>query len=676
MPAPRPLLAEDLLCFHTVGDVQVSPSGHLVAFELTTVDVAGDTHRTSIHVMPVAGGSPRALTSGTGRDTCPRWSPDGRQVAFLSHRDGEKPQVHLQSLEGGEARCLTALELGAGPVSWAPDGRRLVFSAPAWKDAPPVDPAARAAWEQRPRVVDDASYRYDGMASPLDVRQGLYLLDLEGERGAVPLTGGDAEDRSPSFSPDGRHVVFSRVQPHPLHYQACHLWLLEVATGAARPLTSRVPRAHAPAWSPDGRLVACYGGDESSRSGYGDPSWRVWLVPVEAGEARNLTGHDDRAVYQPSPPASAPPPVFTPSGDAVLYLAADRGCVHVLRARAEDGRVDVAVGGERQVSTFAVAGLEGSEPALVFSATDVQEPGDLYRAAGGRETRLTRLDGEMLAGLSLPHTERRTFVAPDGTLLDGWLTHPLGRTRPAPLLVDIHGGPHSFFGPAFPVTTFYRYVMACRGWAVLALNPHGSGSYGRDFAWRIRGRWGELDFAEHMAAVDTLVAEGVADPRRLAVSGYSYGGFMVCWMATRTHRFRAAVAGGSLTDLESFFATSDIGLWFGSWEMGIDLESFFEHRELFRGLSPLHRVREVRTPLLLMHGEADQRCPVAQSEMFFAGLRTAGLARTRLVRYPGQSHFFHRIGRPSHRVDYVRRLCAWVEEGVSHPVGEPCAFSC
>ena len=417
--------------------------------------------------------------------------------------------------------------------------------------------------------------------------------------------------------------------------------------------------------------MACYGGDESADSGYGDPSWRVWIVPVEGGEARNLTAHDDRAVYQPSPPASAPPPLFTSSGDAVLYLAAHRGCVHVLQARICDGRVAVAVGGERQVATFATAGSEASEPVLIFSANDLQEPGDLYRSAGGGESRLTRLDGGFLGEVSLPHTERRTFVAPDGTLLDGWVTHPLGGERPAPLLVDIHGGPHSFFGPGFPITTFHRYVMACRGWTVLALNPHGSGSYGRDFAWQIRGHWGELDFAEQMAAVDTLVGEGVADPRRLAVSGYSYGGFMVCWMLTRTHRFQAAVAGGSLTDLESFFATSDIGLWFGAWEMGINPGSFFEHRELFRRLSPLHHVQEVRTPLLLMHGEADQRCPVAQSEMLFAALKTAAVARTRLVRYPGQSHFFHRTGRPGHRVDYVRRLCAWVEEGVSSPVEEP-----
>ncbi len=213
-------------------------------------------------------------------------------------------------------------------------------------------------------------------------------------------------------------------------------------------------------------------------------------------------------------------------------------------------------------------------------------------------------------------------------------------------------------GNAFLHSAFYAYVLAARGWAVLALNPHGSGSYGRAFAHAIRGRWGEHDLPEQLAAVDALVGEGVADPERLAVAGYSYGGYMTAWTIGHTDRFRAAVVGAPVTNLESFHGTSDIGLWFGSFEMGGDLVG---HRATYRRLSPVHAADRVTTPTLILHGEADDRCPIGQGEEFFAALVAAGKAPAELVRYPGQSHLFPGTGRPSHRVDFNRRVVEWVE---------------
>ncbi len=230
--------------------------------------------------------------------------------------------------------------------------------------------------------------------------------------------------------------------------------------------------------------------------------------------------------------------------------------------------------------------------------------------------------------------------------------------RPAPLLVDIHGGPHSYHGTNFPHGSWFRYVLAARGWAVLMLNPTGSGSYGQAFAHGIRGRWGEYDLPEQMAAVDALVAEGLADPDRLAVAGYSYGGYMTAWVITHTDRFRAAVVGAPVVNQESFFGTSDIGLWFAPWELKGQLPA---DRETFRRLSPIHAVQNVVTPTLVLHGEADDRCPIGQGEELFAGLIAAGRVPTELVRYPGASHLMNLNGRPSHRVDYSRRVVEWVE---------------
>jgi dipeptidyl aminopeptidase/acylaminoacyl peptidase len=236
--------------------------------------------------------------------------------------------------------------------------------------------------------------------------------------------------------------------------------------------------------------------------------------------------------------------------------------------------------------------------------------------------------------------------------------------RPAPLLVEIHGGPHSYHGNAFPLGAFHVLVLASRGWAVLALNPTGSGSYGQGFARAIRGRWGEQDLPEQLAAVDALVAEGVADPARLAVSGYSYGGFMAAWTIGHTDRFKAAVVGAPVTNLESFHGTADIGPWFAASEMDGDI---VRHRETYRRLSPVAYVDRVRTPTLIVHGEADDRCPVGQGEELFIGLLAAGRVPVQMVRYPGESHLFRSTGSPGHRLDLTRRIVEWVEQHTPGP---------
>jgi len=225
------------------------------------------------------------------------------------------------------------------------------------------------------------------------------------------------------------------------------------------------------------------------------------------------------------------------------------------------------------------------------------------------------------------------------------------------LLLSIHGGPHGAFGSVFPLGGSFAWLLAAAlGWTVLATNPTGSGSYGREFARTLIGQWGEYDLPEQMAAVDALVAEGIADPERLAVTGYSYGGYMTSWVAGHTNRFKAAVIGAPVTNLESFHGTSDIGMWFGPFEMG---GALLEYREVFRRLSPITYVDQVTTPCLILHGEADDRCPIGQGEEFFIGLRAQGNV-AEMVRYPGGSHLFVGVGRPSHRLDYHTRVVDWI----------------
>ena len=651
--------AADLLAFKIIPELDISPDGARVAYVVTWIDTEKDEYRATIHVAPTEGGAPAEFTRGPTRDSAPRWSPDGTQLAFLSDRIGDERQLYVMALRGGEPRQLTSMSGHAGPATWSPDGKKIAFSARVWVEPRPEDAGARKRWEQRPRHVTKAQFKTDGHGYTFDARAHLFIVDVAtGE--TRQLTDGDFEDRAESWSPDGRQIAFSRTRGGKDDYSSSDIWVADVATGAALRITEDVGRAISPTWSPDGTTIACFGSDTPD-PGLGDPMVRVWTVPSRGGQpARRLTERYDRGAVLLPAPAITPGPIWSSDNATVTFIAGDHGNMHLVRAAIADGSTTVVVGGERQIAY--ASGKAGSR--IAFAAGDLAAPSDLYVTAwdGSGERRLTQLNREILAQLAPAHGERRTFKSPHGGTLEGWLFLPGERRGPSPLLVDIHGGPASFSGNLFSLSYFYRYVLASRGWAVLTLNPTGSGSYGREFAHGIRAKWGEHDLAEQLAAVDQLIAEGIADRDRLAVAGYSYGGFMTSWTIGHTDRFKAAVVGAPVVNQESFFGTSDIGMWFAPWEMA---GSITDERETFRRLSPINYVDKVTTPTLVLHGEADERCPIGQGEELFTGLVAAGKVPTEFVRYPGGSHMFIAQGRPSHRVDFNRRVVDWVTRHAS-----------
>lgn len=650
--------AADLLAFKTIPELDISPDGSRVAYVVTSIDTENDEYRSTIHVAPADGGAPVEFTRGPTRDSAPRWSRDGAQLAFLSDRSGGERQIFVMPARGGEPRQLTFVPGHAGAASWSPDGSKIAFSARIWADPRPADPHARAQWEQRPRHVTKAQYKTDGQGYTFDALAHLFIVDLA-TGDTRQLTDGDFDDRAESWSPDGRQIAFARTRGGKGEYSLSDIWVADVGTGAALRITENVGRATSPTWSPDGTTIACYGTD-AQEQGLGDPMVRVWTVPSRGGEPRRLTERYDRGAVLLPAPTITPGPIWSADNASLTFTAGDHGNAHLVRVATADGSTSVVVGGERQIAYASAA--PGSR--IAFAAGDLAAPSDLYVTGwdGGGERRLTQLNRELLAQLGPAYGERRTFTSPHGGTLEGWLFLPAERRGPSPLLVDIHGGPQSFTGNLFSLSYFYRYVLTSRGWAVLALNPTGSGSYGREFAHGIRTKWGEHDLAEQLAAVDQLVSEGVADPERLAVAGYSYGGFMTSWTIGHTDRFKAAVVGAPVVNQESFFGTSDIGVWFAPWEMGGDIT---RARETFRRLSPINYVDKVTTPTLILHGEADERCPIGQGEELFSGLVAAGKVPTEFVRYPGGSHMFIAQGRPSHRVDFNRRVVDWVTRHAS-----------
>ena len=645
--------ASDLLGFKTIADVACSPDGSSVAYTVAAIDPDIDDYRTTIWVVPTGGGDPQQLTTGPKKDSAPRWSPDGKWVAYLSDRERDKPQLYVMTSSGGGARRVTDLPLGGSPAAWSPDSSKLLFAARVPDAAPPADPDAKRRWEERPRHVTKAQYKADGQGYTFDARAHLFVVDVSS--GAVrQISDGDVEDRGAAWSPDGSRIAWARTRGTRGEYNWSDIHIASADGSGARRLTTDAGRAISPTWSPDGKWIAFYAADEQT-PWIGDPMVRPWIVAAEGGKSRPVTKDYDQGVTLLPPPAVTPGPVWSPDGASITAIFTIRGQAHVVRADIKSGATRTIIGGERQVTYLAAApGLR-----LAYAAADPRDPAELYAADrdGQGERRLTKLNDAQVAALDAPIPTRHIFDTPNGQI-EGWVIAPRGAKGPAPLLVDVHGGPAGFAGDAFALGSFFKYVLASRGWAVLSLNPTGSGSYGREHAHGIRGRWGEHDLPEQLAAIDALVKDGIADPKRLAVAGYSYGGFMTSWTIGHTDRFKAAVVGAPVVDQESFHGTSDIGMWFAPWELNAE---FPRGRDALRKYSPITYVDRVTTPTLILHGESDDRCPIGQGEQLFAALVACGRVPTEFVRYPGGSHLFIVSGRPSHRVDFSQRTVDWVE---------------
>jgi dipeptidyl aminopeptidase/acylaminoacyl peptidase len=658
----RAITPEDLLRLTSVSDVQISPDGRTIAYVAGRADLQDDSNKSAIWLVPADGGAPRRFTYGD-HDSAPRWSPDGRTLAFLSDRAG-KPQIFVLPADGGEASKLTDLPDGAGVPVWSPDGARIAFAARVEAETPPTDAKERERWARRPRHVTTTAYKADGSGFVFDKRSRIFIVDVEGGD-ARPLTGLAINATDPAWSPDGRTIAFVSARPedrdldHPFGlFGASQLCTVAVEGGAVRELCT-LAKLSAPVFSPDGGTIAVYSSGPNADDFFAEA--HVWLVPIGGGAPRDLTPRLERSramLLQPVPCA------WSADGARVFFPVSDRGNVHLYSASVAGGEAALVIGGERKTMPFTYAAAAGRIAFVTSDPRTAQEVA-VARDDGGDERRLTNHNGPLLQEFAWQPVERRTFSTPNGDV-EGWLRLPVGGALPAPLLVLIHGGPQGAFGSEFlPIEGDTSHAAAGAGWAVLMLNPHGSSDYGRSFAESLVGRWGEFDLPEHLAAVDALIAEGIADPERLAVSGYSYGGYMTSWTVGQTDRFKAAIIGAPVANLESML-TSDAGIGLLSRYIG---GRIVDQRAAYRRLSPATYFDRVTTPCLILQGEADDRCPISQGEEFFAGLRLCGVP-AEMVRYPGGSHGFRLLGPPSHRLDYVRRVLAWIERWVPAQVLE------
>lgn len=654
----RALRIDDLYALRVPSEPAVSPDGDTVVYTLLTADRTADENRSALWSVRHDGTPPGALTGGPA-DSSAAWSPDGQAIAFLRGR--ERPQLWLLPVAGGEPYPLTELPLGAGVASWSPDGQRIAFTA--LVDVGVPEPSARTAHD--PIVVDGLGYKADGTGLRAQRRSHVHVLDHvhdPARRAVRRLTDGDWDASAPAWHPDGTRLAFTAACGEDADLtMASAAYVIDVdgPAGFAEParVGSGTGIADLVTWSADGTELLVAGRQSVT---VGNAS--VLRVPADgSGETVDLTRDLDRNVMPGGPGYPGGRPQLTRDGAALAFCVRDRGCTQAYIADLRTGeKRPLYAEPEHVVSGLSVA-RDTDRAVLVVARQD--NLGEVVTVdLGGDESAarpLTAHTAEALPDVDLPRAESREFAISDGTTVHGWLLRTPG-AAPGPLLLDVHGGPHNAWSPVPDRGRFYQRLLAARGWNVLLLNPRGSDGYGESFYTGVVGGWGVSDERDFTEPVDALVAEGVADPDRLAVCGYSYGGFTTCHLTGRTDRFAAAVAGGVVSDLTSMAGTSDMGHSLAR----LEAEALpHQNPEGARRQSPIERVANVRTPTLVLHGLADDRCPVGQGEQWFSALRAQGVP-TRLVLYPGASHLFLLQGRPSHRADYSRRLMGWLDRYV------------
>lgn len=624
----RRLRIDDLGDLAVPSQPALAPDGSRVAYTLRTIDVAGDRNVDELWWVATDGGTPRRLTHGPA-DTTPVWAPDSTRVALV--RDG---RLAVLATDGGEVEVLPDVPSGIANPCWSPDGTRIAFTAP-------VDPnGPRAAGG--PMVSEGTGYQSDGTGLHGRVRTQLFVVGADGT-GLRRLTSGPHGVGSPAWSPDGSTLAFTRGSDDRFRAPV-HVLPVDGVESDLRTVGFTAGVALAVTWSADGDalLVVGHPGDPVGHA-------RLVRVPLDGSEVTDLAGPLDRNVMPGAPAYPGGLPVEHEG--RVWFCLRDRGCTHLWSGSVDGADHRPLVAGEgRVVSGLSVA--TGRAAVVLATPTSYGEV-VLVDLATGDEQVLTD-HGAALADVEHHPRRPRTFTISDGTEVEAWLLHD-DEPGPKPLLLDVHGGPHNAWNAAADEIHLYHQELVERGWAVLLVNPRGSDGYGEQFYDGVHAAWGVADAADFLEPIDTLVAEGLADPERLAVGGYSYGGFMACWLTGHDDRFAAAVAGGTVSDLASMYGTSD-DLCLSAYELG---GAPWDEPDLYAAMSPVTRVQDVRTPTLVYHGIEDRTCPVGQAQQWHTALCELGVP-TQLVLYPDASHVFILLGRPSQRLDVNRRTLDWL----------------
>ena len=653
MARKRAFVPEDIYLLKSVADPNVSPDGKSVAYVVGWADKEKDKMCSAIYVASLDGKTPaRRFTQGT-KDHSPRWSPDGKYLLFAAER-GEKNQLFLAPIDGGEARQLTQAPHGAGSPQWSRDGKRVVYAARVgrWKEPKDRSPVEKNA----PRVIRDLRYKMDGVGFYDNRRVHIFTLDVATGK-SKQITDGDYNDEQPGWSPDGKLITFAsdRERDRFQRHWRTDVWVVSSNGGTPRKITRSLGSCSNPTFSPDGKQVA-FLGHEFGDEGLGR-NIQLMVAPANGRTApKSISEKLDRSAWGWPMFMVGRSFNWVGKSDRILFIAGDRGRLMIFSTTTSGKTAPrQVIDGERQITDFA---LTPDGKRIAFCAASVSEPWEVYATgldAGSKETNLSHANDEVREQATIARFERMAYKSTDGLDLEAFVVYPPDYKpgRRYPLAVNVHGGPHSFHPGAGYISEFQ--TLANAGYVQLLPNPRGSTSYGQSFTLACVNDWGGGDFEDIMDGVDELVLKGVADPDRLYIGGYSYGGFMSSWAIGHTDRFRATVIGAPVSDQTSMFGTGDIP-HFDMYEIGGTPQ---ENEDEYWLRSPVRYLGNSTTPVLLLHWEGDLRCPIGQSEEIFHALKVQG-KEVEFVRYPGGFHTWNTHA-PSQSVDRVKRTLAWYE---------------
>ena len=690
----RSITEKDIFGFTWIADPQISPDGAQLVFVKVTASEKNDNYESSLWKVPAAGGvEPERLTNGPN-DTAPRWSPDGRQLAFVRglKKDGkpQPSQIFVLSFSGGEPRALTSLPKGAASPAWSPDGSKIAFLSnssagdlkkSAMHSAGEETPAKGTVRKSDVRIITRAVYRFNGSgyldpARPRHIWVMATALKDGGDSSPpVQLTSGAYSEEDPAWSPDGARIYFLSTRVVEDYYELPHKEIYAVPSSGGE--TAKIAQIKGSisemAVSRDGARIAFTGVLNQPVRSYDQPD----LFVAEArsgGVVKNLTRDYDFDVAsgltgdQRAPRGGASlPPVWSGDGRSIVVATSRQGRQNLERFNADTGEVSEVTTGAHEVMACTATPGAAKIVVLVSTPTNV---GDLFAVdAGGGLRPLTHVNQKLFSELNLTEPEEFWYPSFDGAKIQAWIQKPPGYNpkKKYPLILNIHGGPHGAYGYTFDHEFQW---MAAQGYLVLYPNPRGSTSYGQDFGNVIQYHYPGDDYKDLMAGVDVLVARGMADPKKLGVTGGSGGGLLTNWTITQTDRFAAAVSQRDIADWSAWWYTADFTLFQATWFKAAPWQDPAD----YAARSPITQIEKVKTPLMLILGEADYRTPPASGgEQMFRALKFLHKPVV-MVRFPGESHELSRSGKPWHRVERLQNIVNWFDiylRGKSIPGYDP-----
>jgi dipeptidyl aminopeptidase/acylaminoacyl peptidase len=649
--AKRPMTFDDLMAIKRVGDAQIAPDGSRVAYVVTDVDKNLNRGKRSVWIVPTSGGSPQQLITSDKNDFSPRWSADGKLIAFLSTREGA-PQIFVAGADGSNPRKITSAPEGVGEFIWSPSGKMFAFTTDVYPDCGSLNCVAkRVESEEKNKVkaviADRLLYRHwDSFKR--GKRSHLFVVPSEGGE-PKDLTPGD-HDTPPfslgdptafDFAPDSSEIVFARntdkVEATSTNND---LFIVSVNGGEAKRITGNNPGSDTtPRYSPDGKYIVYR---SQARNGYEADRFRLMLYDRKAGTSKELSTGFDRWVGEM---------VWAPDSQNIFIVAEDRG-------RELIGVASINGGVKPLISNTASNGITVSSDGktLAFTRSSLAAPAEVFAANsdGSGARQLTQANANILAQLDLDKGEDFEFDGALKSKIHGFIVKPpqFDKGKKYPMVLLIHGGPQG----AWLDSWGYRWnpqMWAARGYVTVLINPHGSTGYGQAFTEQISGEWGGAVYEDLIKGVDHMIKLGYVDPNRLGAAGGSYGGYMVNWILGHSDRFKALVSHAGVYNLTSMYATEE--LWFTDWEFK---GAPWENPELYTKWSPHLSAKNFKTPTLVVHGELDYRVPVGEGLQLFSTLQRKSVP-SKLLYYPDEGHW---ILKPQNSELWYKTVIDWFDQ--------------